>query len=381
MPNNQRGFVHIAVIVILLLGLALGVYLIGQKTNIFSRASSGPVSGPVSPTPSSLILTVPTSDITTGTSVPVSWVFPGATNQSWVALYNTTGSRYNWVWLNTCKNGTFGSNPKTSGNCNLGFPNNIPDGNYVVKLFKVDGSDSASNIADEKEVVIDRSPPSSTTRTKYLVKPYLVYPADKPMYPEYEQAVNSYLIELQNWYLDKVGKTFTLAPLQIIRTPENYLTLRCGDNPSEECRNNPSALVGNTPMYINKAIHNGQERWDEQTVALVFSVGAGGYAGGRLNSGDAGFAIVGDFVLEPISGKANDWGIPCKYATWQCELKNARGTVAHELTHGFGLGHPFISSPDMWTIMRQPSVYPEVGFLPFETDFLKQSPFFNPVNE
>src|SRR5687768_16288027 len=44
---NQRGFAHALLLIILLVGLAFGVYLVQQKTNLFSRASSNPISGPV----------------------------------------------------------------------------------------------------------------------------------------------------------------------------------------------------------------------------------------------------------------------------------------------------------------------------------------------
>src|SRR3989344_747475 len=47
----QRGVAHILLMLVLLAGLAFGVYLVQQKTNLFSRASSGPISGPIYPSP------------------------------------------------------------------------------------------------------------------------------------------------------------------------------------------------------------------------------------------------------------------------------------------------------------------------------------------
>lgn len=48
--KNQRGFAHIFLILFLLAGLAVAVYLVQQKTNIFPKAYdslSGPISGPI----------------------------------------------------------------------------------------------------------------------------------------------------------------------------------------------------------------------------------------------------------------------------------------------------------------------------------------------
>lgn len=226
------------------------------------------------------------------------------------------------------------------------------------------------------------SPTPIVSTNNYQVKAYLVYPADKVMYPEYESAVRSYLAQLQNWYKQKIGVTFTLAPLQIIRSGENYLTMRCGANPSSACINDPARLDGNVGAYVNKAIHQGVENWDQQTATLVFAAGAGGYAGANKYPNDTGFAIVGDWVLEPISGKTNEWGISCNYSGgWQCGMGVAKGTPAHELGHAFGLGHP---DPSQYSgghsIMIWHGDYPTYGFLPYEVEYLNNSPFFQSSN-
>lgn len=62
MPKfNQKGFAHLFLIILLISGIGLGVYLVGQRTNILPHASeSGPIifspspsdiSSPISPKP------------------------------------------------------------------------------------------------------------------------------------------------------------------------------------------------------------------------------------------------------------------------------------------------------------------------------------------
>ncbi len=215
----------------------------------------------------------------------------------------------------------------------------------------------------------------ATSKDEYLVKPYLVYPKDMPMYPEYELAVKDYMLELRQWYLEKVGKTFNMAPLKVIRSSYNYVTMRCGEDPAPDCIGDPAKLEGNWGMFMNKAIHNGVEKWEERTVALVFGAGGGGYAGANVYPNDARWAIVADWVLEPISGIKNDWGIPCSYSDgWQCSGGTPKGTPAHEIGHAFGLPHPDDYDGD--SIMKWHGGYPEVGFLPHEIEILRKSPFF-----
>lgn len=223
------------------------------------------------------------------------------------------------------------------------------------------------------------SPTPTPEINSFLVKPYLVYPADKPAYPEYQEAVERYLLELRDWYREKAGATFRMNPLEVVRSSENYLTMRCGPQPSSTCLNDPSRLEGNWGMYMNMAIHYGVERWEERTVALVFGAGGGGYAGSNQYQNFAGWAIVGDWVLEPLSGRANDWGIPCRYSDgWQCKGGVPKGTPAHELGHAFGLPHPDERLYLDKSIMRWHGDYPTVGFLPHEAKFLRSSSFFSP---
>lgn len=76
--NSQKGFAHILLIVLLLLGVGLGVYLIGQKTQLFPWAASNPISGPItSPSPSTNPSPSTTSVTGTITAKPESCLFTG----------------------------------------------------------------------------------------------------------------------------------------------------------------------------------------------------------------------------------------------------------------------------------------------------------------
>ena len=128
---------------------------------------------------------------------------------------------------------------------------------------------------------------------------------------------------------------------------------------------------------MQKAVHDRKEQWEEQTIALIFSAGGGGYAGANQYENYAGFAITGDWVLEPLSGITNNWGIPCSLSDgWQCARNVPKGTVAHELGHAFGLPHPDENQYLKDSIMKWHGDYPTVGFLPHEIKALLQSPFF-----
>lgn len=210
----------------------------------------------------------------------------------------------------------------------------------------------------------------------FFVKPYLIYPADKSLPSAYEKAVKDYLKELHDWYKGKVSKTFRMADLKVIKSTYDYLTMRCGLSSSPACLNDPSKLEGNWGMYMNLSIHDGAELWEEKTAALVFGAGGGGYAGANQYGNFRGFAIVGDWVLEPISGVPNTWGIPCSYSDgWQCSGGVPKGSPAHELGHAFGLPHPGAQYASQ-SIMQWHGNYPTVGFIEQEIEFLRSSPFF-----
>jgi hypothetical protein len=219
---------------------------------------------------------------------------------------------------------------------------------------------------------------------QFVVQPYIVYPADKPIVPEYKTAVDQLTPEIRDWYRSKVGKTFTVLAAQELKSGLPYLDMRCGAAPSEKCKSDPSDtfLIGEgkeqRAYFLDIALR--VPALKANAVNLIFAVGGGGISGGNFNTKDSvGFAVVGDWVLEPISEKRNDWGIPCSFATKdECALDTAKGTVAHELGHAFGLSpFPGLHPPEgADTIMDFQGKYPSTGFLPEEKAILFNSPFF-----
>lgn len=134
---NERGVAHIVVIVILLAGLALGVYLITQKTAFFSRASSSPISGPLT-TP----YVIMDSPGYIGGRLTVNWNTNrtgGASRYDWVGIFKlSTNQRLDWFWNNTCAYGDAGADPVAIGSCTLTISPGAAAGEYEARLFNGD---------------------------------------------------------------------------------------------------------------------------------------------------------------------------------------------------------------------------------------------------
>jgi hypothetical protein len=206
---------------------------------------------------------------------------------------------------------------------------------------------------------------------QWLVQPYYIYPADQPFHKEYVKAINQCTKEIQDWYLQKAGITFRLAPIKVVQSKESYREMRGTDVPAENETSRDKLMdMPNWWPALEKAIGG----WKQREVSWVFAQGGGGIAQANLVNDWQGMGIFGDWVLEPISGVREPKAIHAGHATWEVKGGTPKGTTAHELGHAFGIHHP--DNYPGKSIMRAHWDYPDTGLLPHEILILKNSPFF-----
>lgn len=204
----------------------------------------------------------------------------------------------------------------------------------------------------------------------YVVQPYYVYPNDFTKNAAYAQSIARTMEELREWYRSRVGSTFTLRPVIEVRSRFDYAILRLGENPSEEDRKDPRFM----PQWLPGLRQSLGGTFRPKQVSVIFAHGGGGYSVGRLEGEDAGFAVVGDWVLGPISSTKDPQGIPAPEGAWQVRGSVPLGILAARLGQAFGLLNP--SGYPGTSIVTGFQSFPNTSLLPHERLILRESPFF-----
>ena len=209
------------------------------------------------------------------------------------------------------------------------------------------------------------------------VRVIYLHPADQPRIAEYEPAIERCVEEVCRWYADRAGVTFHALPLEVIRAGATYRQMCRGGDLRRYSDEGDHSQAGGWIDSIREAVGG----WRPNMVTLIFAQGGGGVALSGDAGGNARWVIVGDWVLEPIGGVANPQGVPCAQCPpnvqWAITGGTPTGTVAHELGHTFGLGHP--SPPNDRSVMFAHWEYPHNGFLHHECLSLRRSPFLAPA--
>lgn len=194
---------------------------------------------------------------------------------------------------------------------------------------------------------------SNPTTTRFAVTPILFVPKNywnSSRLRQYQLSITETFQLLRRWYSGTAeadtGYTFDLNPVVTYKAPQNFEYYKCPNHQSP-C-NNYDGVWGSIQDQLYTA---GYQSWTYGKIYFVFVPGAGGWAGGNCagneclsqwphatTAGTTGFAIMGDWALDAISGfRNNDCWANLGSA---CGKNQQQGAVGHELGHTFGLGHP-----------------------------------------
>ena len=202
---------------------------------------------------------------------------------------------------------------------------------------------------------------------------YLI-PSDQERFAEYERAIPRCVEEVRLWYIATARLGFKALPLEVIQAKEDYLTMKCGAEEAERAEGVKDPM--RMPAWTG-SVERAVGGWKARTATLVFAQGGGGIAQANLQGDFAGWCVVGDWVLEPISGKRNPKGITAAMCPNKVYVTGGTpiGTVAHEIGHAFGAHHPDGYEPGKRSIMRAHWDWPQTGWLDHEKVVLRSSPF------
>ncbi len=215
-----------------------------------------------------------------------------------------------------------------------------------------------------------------TSNPRFFVKPYYVYPTDLGFHQEHVDAIEAAMVEVREFYRQKTGIQFRVEDVASVAGP-NYAQMRCGPSLPSACVSDPAAFPG---WQTSLQTVLGGAGYPEHQVSLLFVLGGGGQVWGILRDKNTinyeGHSIVGDWVLEPLSGIQTPGSYHCGLAEpGTCTRDGAIGAVIHELGHGLGLHHPEVGDRE-GSVMYYHFEYPNIGFNDYEIKALKDRTFF-----
>lgn len=179
------------------------------------------------------------------------------------------------------------------------------------------------------------------------------------------------MLEIQEFYRQSLdGRTFRLNPLEVVQgwgPKEEYGIHWNGGNIYTDGIDIESNLEHAVVSELHARGYPTPPAQNESGYSvIIFVKGAGGWAGGReLGAADGGWAILGDWCVDSISGLVPEGDY------WWSGRRLQLGAAAHELGHTFGLPHPDAYHGE-WstTVMGHWWDYPNVGFNSWEIDYL-----------
>ncbi len=184
--------------------------------------------------------------------------------------------------------------------------------------------------------------------TSFFVQPVLFVASDLVEDPANRPAIDETFQLLRRWYsgaleLGGSSYSFQVKAAVVVRASHPFDYYKC-PNHAAPC-SNYDGIWGNIQ---DELFSLGFPLWSYGTSHIVMVKGAGGWAGGNSTNSftywpgpgpasTAGFAILGDWALDAISGTTNsecygNMGSACYHDPQQ-------GAVGHELGHTFGLAH------------------------------------------
>lgn len=205
-------------------------------------------------------------------------------------------------------------------------------------------------------------------QTDFVVQPVYLVPSDLPIAKENVTAINRIMQDINTWYEGRVGAKFKLNPVRQVKARKDWVTMRLGENPKPE----DVADESFSPNWYSSVVDEVNPL--PKQITVIFSTGGGKYTMGKQTDCYSGTVVVGDWVMEPISGVRVSTLPKPPADAWQIKGSVPTGIVANRMAQAFGLLKP--ERYEGSTILTGFQSFPNVGLLAHEAFILRNSPYF-----